>query len=194
MSGASRATVLVGGGVRSGKSRFAVARALELGERRVFVATAQAGDAEMRDRIARHRKERGSTFRTVEEAFEVPELLMQVDDADVVLVDCITLWLSNLLVDGRSEASIERSVGELVDALGHCSAHVVLVTNEVGMGIVPESSMGRAFRDIAGLAHQRLAAASSEIYLAALGTVLRLRPSPLGLVHPAGPDDSVRAV
>jgi len=173
--------VLIGGGARSGKSRFALARARALGARRVFVATAQSLDGEMDARIALHRATRGDDFRTLEEPLELPRLLATIDDADVVLVDCLTLWLSNLLLRGDGEAAILARVDELVAAVAARRCHAIVVTNEVGMGIVPENALARAFRDVAGLAHQRLADAADEIHVAILGTVLRLKPAPLAV-------------
>ena len=181
--------VLVGGGARSGKSRFALARALELargGGRCLFVATAEASDDEMRARIARHREERGARLRTIEAPFELPAVLDAAGDVDVVLVDCLTLWLSNLLVRGATAAEASRHVDELGAALARRRAPVVIVTNEVGMGLVPETPLGRLFRDVAGLAHQRLAREADEVHVAVLGLVLRLRPAPI-TVHGAGP-------
>jgi len=177
----------VGGGARSGKSRFALARARQLGERRVFVATGQALDAEMADRIAAHVRTRGDDFRTVEEPLDLPGVLASpaIDGADVVVVDCLTLWLSNLLVRGDDEAHIAARVDALCAVLERRRCHALLVTNEVGLGIVPESPLGRLFRDVAGRAHQLLAAAADEIYFAVLGTMLRLRPEPLAMVPPA---------
>lgn len=170
---------LVGGGVRSGKSRFALELALERGERRVFVATAQAFDDEMAERIARHQAERAASFDTVEAPTDLVAALRGLpNEVEVVLVDCLTLWLSNLLIRGNTEAQIDASVVELSELLAQPRFHAVLVTNEVGMGIVPESRLGRVFRDVAGRAHQRLATVADEIYFAVLGTVLRVRPSP----------------
>ena len=171
--------VLIGGGARSGKSSFALERARALGARRVFLATAQALDGEMDERIAAHRGSRGADFRTVEEPIEVPGALVRLRDADVVVVDCLTLWIANLLLRGDSQAAILARVDELVAAVSDASFHSVLVTNEVGMGIVPENALARAFRDVTGLAHQRLARVADEIHLAILGLVLRVRPEPI---------------
>lgn len=173
--------ILVGGGARSGKSAFALARAQALGARRVFVATAAADDDEMRARIARHAAERGDAFVTVEAPREVAAAV-RAADADVVLVDCLTLWLSNLLCAGATEPDAAAAVDELVAATGAAQADVVVVTNEVGLGIVPAAPLARAFRDVAGRAHQRLARDAAEIYLAALGIVLRIRPAPVAEV------------
>src|SRR5262245_50814872 len=105
--------ILIGGGVRSGKSAFALARAAQLGRRRAFVATAQGLDAEMQERIAQHRAQRGAAFETIDTPFELPATLQALAGVDVVVVDCLTLWLSNLLVRGDREADILNAVDEL---------------------------------------------------------------------------------
>jgi adenosylcobinamide kinase/adenosylcobinamide-phosphate guanylyltransferase len=174
--------ILVGGGARSGKSRFAFGRALALGARGVFVATAEESDDEMRARIARHREERGGRLRTIEAPLELPRALDEVRDEDFILVDCLTLWLSNLVVGGATADEALRRVDELRGVLSRRRRPIVLVTNEVGMGLVPETPLGRLFRDVAGLAHQRLARDADELYLCTLGTVLRLRPGPVDAV------------
>jgi len=168
--------ILVGGGARSGKSAFALALARSLGPRRAFVATAEARDLEMRERIARHREERGAEFSTVEEPLELARAVSALRGVDVAVIDCLTLWLSNLLLRGERPEEIAASVEGLLAALATAP---ILVTNEVGMGVVPESALGRAFRDVAGRAHQVLAARADRLYLAVLGTVLRIRPGPI---------------
>lgn len=182
---------LVGGGVRSGKSAFALGLARTHGERRGFIATAQAFDDEMRQRIVAHRDERGGAFDTVEAPIDLPGALRALADRDVVLIDCLTLWLSNLLLAGHSEAESLARVDEVLAGIESMRAHCILVTNEVGMGIVPESALGRRFRDLAGRAHQRIAHRADRIYLAALGCVLRLRPGPAELVSPGGDPTAV---
>lgn len=187
----TRRLVLVGGGVRSGKSAFALARARRLPGPRVFLATAEPLDDEMAARIARHRTERdrgggdGDAFVTVEAPRDLAEALARLGEAETVLVDCLTLWLSNLLVGGLTPAGVLERVDELAVVLARRRVHAIVVSNEVGLGIVPETPLGRAFRDVAGIAHQRLAAISDEVYFAALGTVLRLRPGPVAAVGPA---------
>jgi adenosylcobinamide kinase/adenosylcobinamide-phosphate guanylyltransferase len=183
--------VLVGGGARSGKSRFALDRALALGARGphgacLFVATAEESDDEMSARIARHREERGGRIRTFEAPLELPAAIDAADHHDVVLVDCLTLWLSNLLVRGATEDEALRRVDELRAAIARRRVPVVLVTNEVGLGLVPQTPLGRLFRDLAGLAHQRLAHDADEIDVAVLGLMLRLRPGPVALVDGGG--------
>jgi adenosylcobinamide kinase/adenosylcobinamide-phosphate guanylyltransferase len=175
--------VLVGGGARSGKSRFGLRRALELGRQGIFVATAEAFDDEMRARIARHREERDGRLRTVEAPLDLAGTLAAAFDADpaceVVLVDCLTLWLSNLLVKGSTSDEALQRVEDLRAVLARRRVPVVLVTNEVGMGLVPETPLGRDFRDVAGLAHQRLARDADEVHVGVLGLMLRLRPGPV---------------
>lgn len=178
--------IVVGGGVRSGKSAFALQLARGLGSRRTFVATAQAFDDEMRTRIDAHVIERGREFTTIEETVDLVSVLDRVA-TDVVVVDCLTLWLSNLLLaepQPRADV-IEREIERLAGALSRRRCHVILVTNEVGMGVVPESALGRLFRDLAGRTHQRVCASADEIYFAALGCMLRLRPDPIALVSGA---------
>jgi len=174
--------ILIGGGARSGKSRFALERAQALGERRLFIATAEPSDGEMRDRIARHRAERGAVFDTLEEPRALAEALAADRDHDVIVVDCLTIWISNLLVGGAPADAVEGRVAALMAALAARRSHVVIVSNEVGMGLVPDTPLGRVFRDLTGRAHQRLAAVADELYLAAMGVLLRLRPGPVDVV------------
>ena len=171
--------ILIGGGARSGKSAFAVRYARLLHAERVFVATAQAFDEEMRDRIARHREERGTEFRTLEEPLELASALARAPSDALVLVDCLTLWLSNLLLANRPEDQILAAVDEVARVARARGGPTVLVTNEVGMGLVPDNPLGRAFRDVTGHAHQRLSAVADELYVAIMGVVLRLSPGPL---------------
>jgi adenosylcobinamide kinase/adenosylcobinamide-phosphate guanylyltransferase len=171
--------IVVGGGVRSGKSRFALERARALGPRRVLVATAEVLDDEMRERIAHHRRERGAEFRTIEAPRGVVAATADITDADVVVVDCLTMWLSNLLLANASASHVESEVERWLAVVEAAPFATVAVTNEVGMGVVPESALGRLFRDVQGRCNQQLSGRASELYFAALGTVLRLRPAPI---------------
>lgn len=175
--------ILVGGGARSGKSTFALNWAKARGQRRLFVATAQAYDGEMEQRIRRHRLERGDSFETLECPLEIPDAL-QSSSADVILIDCLTLWISNLLGTDASNDDILERVDQLIAAAMQSRADVIVVTNEVGMGLVSEYELGRRFQDLTGFAHQRLAAVAAEIYLAALGCVLRIKPDPIAMASP----------
>jgi adenosylcobinamide kinase / adenosylcobinamide-phosphate guanylyltransferase len=161
--------ILITGGARSGKSKYAEQRIVELGGRRLYVATAEAKDEEMAQRIIEHRKRRGNQWAVVEEPVELIEaLLARRGQTDCALVDCLTLWLSNLLIrhDGKY---VEEKLEQLLDALPRLDFHVVFVTNEVGWGIVPDNSLARQFRDLAGWANQRIAAAASEVILTVAG-------------------------
>lgn len=171
--------IFVGGGACSGKSDFALAVARRLGNRRLFVATAQAGDEEMQRRIRSHQESRGADFQTVEVPLGVAEVLRGVSEHDVIVLDCLTLWLANLLLQGAEAAAVLQRVEELADVLARRQVHAVVVTNEVGLGLVPETPLGRTFREITGLAHQRLAALADEVYFGVLGVMLRLKPAPV---------------
>jgi adenosylcobinamide kinase/adenosylcobinamide-phosphate guanylyltransferase len=174
--------IVIGGGARSGKSRFALARARGLGARRAFVATAEALDAEMTERIRRHREDRGPGFEVIEEAIDLASALASAyQSADVVVVDCLTLWVSNLLVRGANDDELAGTIAHLVRVLRRRPIPVVLVSNEVGMGLVPDSALGRRFRDEVGALHQRLAAEADELYVGVMGQLLRLRPGPVAL-------------
>lgn len=165
--------LLVIGGARSGKSRYAQQRAEATGLRRIFIATAQAFDAEMRDRIDRHRDDRGPDWKTVECPLALAEAVTAHAARDaVLLVDCLTLWTSNLIL---SDADCFAATTRLVAALDRARGQVILVTNEVGLGIVPDNALARRFRDEAGIVNQRVAAAVPEVQLLTAGIALRLK-------------------
>jgi adenosylcobinamide kinase / adenosylcobinamide-phosphate guanylyltransferase len=165
--------VLVTGGARSGKSRFAITRAESLGSPRVFLATAEARDDEMTRRIASHRAERGRRWQTVEEPLAIAAVL-QRQRRGVVLIDCLTLWLANQMGECPS-TNVAPAVDELVEALVSRRSAVVAVTNEVGLGIVPENALARAFRDATGFLNQRVAAIADEVFLLVAGQPLRVK-------------------
>lgn len=163
---------LVLGGARSGKSRYAEGLIAAAGGKPVYIATAQALDEEMRRRIAQHRKRRDKSWTTVEAPLELAHALGAVSPGGPVLVDCLTLWLSNLLLAKRDLAG---ECDVLIDALEQCAAPVVAVSNEVGQGIVPETVLGRAFRDAQGILNQRVAALADRVVLMAAGLPLVLK-------------------
>lgn len=161
--------ILITGGARSGKSKYAEQRAGEMGDRRLYIATAEVKDEEMEQRIAEHKKRRGNAWATVEEPVELSSaLLAQRGRTDCVLVDCLTIWLSNLLLH-RDAKFAEEKVETLVETLPRLDFHVVLVTNEVGWGIVPDNPLARQFRDLAGWVNQRMAAIATEVILTVAG-------------------------
>ncbi|SMC82067.1 bifunctional adenosylcobinamide kinase/adenosylcobinamide-phosphate guanylyltransferase [Rhizobium sp. RU36D] len=173
MSSLISRAVLVLGGARSGKSRFAEELCGQSGLERHYVATGRAWDDEMRDRIAQHRLDRGDGWMTHEEPVQLADILRRIDAPDrVVLVDCLTLWVTNLMLD---EADIPARCAELTALLPTLSARVVFVSNEVGLGIVPENRMARDFRDHAGRLHQMVAAVAAEVYFVAAGLPLKMK-------------------
>lgn len=164
---------LVLGGARSGKSAFAERLVLSATRTPVYVATAEAWDDEMRDRIARHRVARGgSGWATVEAPRDVAGVLADVAPDEAVLVDCATLWLTNHLL---AEADLDRETEALLDAVASCAAPVVIVSNEVGWSIVPENALARAFRDAQGRLNQRLAAQAGLVVAVMAGLPLVLK-------------------
>lgn len=166
---------LVLGGARSGKSGFAqrAAERVARGGRTVMIATAQAFDDEMAERIARHQADRGESWATVEAPLELAAAIAALPSDAIAVVDCLTLWLSNQMLSGQN---VEARSTELIEAVGACRAHLWLVSNEVGLGIVPETALGRRFRDEAGRLNQRLAATAHEVYFIAAGLALRMKP------------------
>ena len=166
------ASVLILGGARSGKSRFAVDSQRHV-DRVTFLATAQAHDADMAARIARHRAERPAHWRTVEEPYDlVPRLRACGAEADALVVDCLTLWVSNLMLRGDADDWIVKQAEELAAMLSLREADVTLVSNEVGEGVHPPTAEGRRFRDLLGAVNQRVAAAADRVILMVAGLPL----------------------
>lgn len=173
-SAAAPSSLLVLGGARSGKSRYAQHRAETSGKSPVLIATAAGHDSEMRERIARHKAERGAHWRVLEEEIDVAGALKRETAEDrIVLVDCLTLWLSNLLM---YEKDVELAGETLARGLGALAGPVILVSNEVGLGIVPENALARHFRDAQGWLNQRLAASCETVVFIAAGLPLQLKP------------------
>jgi adenosylcobinamide kinase / adenosylcobinamide-phosphate guanylyltransferase len=180
--------VLVTGGARSGKSSFAERYAATLAGEGIYIATAQAYDREMEARIALHRQQRAErdiVWSTREEPLALAELLQSEGAGDggsstrVILVDCLTLWLSNWLLRLEQEidveAQLEVKIDELVKVFSEVERPVVLVTNEVGYGLVPEYKLGRQFRDLSGRMNQRLAAVADQVFLVTSGIPMELK-------------------
>jgi adenosylcobinamide kinase/adenosylcobinamide-phosphate guanylyltransferase len=163
---------LVLGGAASGKSAFAEGLVGASGRRRVYIATAQALDAEMAAKIAAHRAARGPDWRTIEAPLDPAAALATVAADEVALIDCATLWLSNLMLGGDDVTAAE---ARLVQALAHCPAPVVVVSNEVGQGLVPETALGRAFRNAQGGLNRRLAARADLVVAVIAGLPLVLK-------------------
>lgn len=172
---------LVIGGARSGKSRCAQSLCAE-GARVTYIATARIEDDEMRARIARHRKDRPAGWLTVEEPLAIADAVrVHAPEMDFILLDCLTIWLSNFSWERRhcSAEELERVASEEIACLLAASAcsHLVVVTNEVGNGIVPESAVGRSFRDLQGLVNQQMARAADFVYLTVAGIPVPIKPA-----------------
>lgn len=169
---------LVLGGARSGKSRLAQALAETRWPRPCYLATAEIRDDEMRERIALHRRKRGPQWRCVEAPLEiVPVLQAPPGDTDGLLLDCATLWLSNVLL-GEGTNAVARRRNELLDALRTAPLPTIIVSNEVGMGVVPDTPLGREFRDLQGWLNQDLAAAADAVAVVIAGLPLVLKGNP----------------
>jgi adenosylcobinamide kinase/adenosylcobinamide-phosphate guanylyltransferase len=166
--------VLVLGGARSGKTGFAEKLAMRAGDRPLYLATAQALDEEMQERVKLHQQQRHKRFATIEEPISLASALEAAADTyDVILVDCLTLWITNLLAANRNVAA---AVDELAAVLPRIrNSTVILVSNEVGLGIVPDNPLARTFRDLAGAAHQRLAEICTDVHFVIAGLPMTLK-------------------
>ena len=185
----SRKCVLVIGGAGSGKSRFAQELASKLGEAVLFVATAEAGDEEMRQRIERHKKARSAAWRTLEATSHLGSRIGEkIGGAQVVIVDCITLLVSNIFSQYSDqsgeqinaplvEQGLIAEVGELIECTSRLDASFIIVSNEVGLGLVPANRMGRLYRDLLAKANQMLAQTADEVYLMVAGLPLKIKPA-----------------
>ncbi len=179
---------LIIGGARSGKSRFALELALKLGKTVLFVATGAAGDEEMQHRIEEHQKTRPADWSTLEITTHVGRQIEQkIGRAQVVIVDCITLLVSNIFNQYSNQASeqidaplieekVTNEVNELVECINQVDASFIMVTNEVGMGLVPTNRVGRLYRDLLGKINQLLAQQADEVYLMVAGIPVRIKP------------------
>lgn len=164
------------GGARSGKSQFALESAKKAGKSVLFVATAIPFDEEMRRRIRLHRKNRPSHWKTAEAPKGLCALLKKIPKKiDLVIIDCITIYISNLLLENKPDSFIEKEVISILNTLKKSSLNCIIVSNEVGMGIVPENALARKFRDLAGKINQLIANASQEAYFIISGVPLKLK-------------------
>jgi adenosylcobinamide kinase/adenosylcobinamide-phosphate guanylyltransferase len=169
--------IFVLGGARSGKSVFAENLALGFNEKNsskcIYLATSQIWDDEMRARVDLHKERRSAQWETIETPLELPKALLEYSDKGCpILVDCLTLWLTNLMMEERD---INAAGDALVNAISSISAPIIFVSNEVGQGIVPDNKMARDFRDHAGILHQKLAAVVDEVYFITAGLPTKLK-------------------
>lgn len=174
---------LITGGARSGKSRFAQEMALKAGGKVLFVATAEAGDEEMSKRIAAHKKARPADWKTLEATTNLgKQITRNIGGARTVVIDCITLLVSNIFQrhsqanDKETEKGVAAEIEELINCIKNLDAHFIIVTNEVGLGLVPENRLGRLYRDRLGQANQRLAEAANEVIMMVAGLPVRIKP------------------
>jgi adenosylcobinamide kinase / adenosylcobinamide-phosphate guanylyltransferase len=172
---------LVLGGCKSGKSRYAQALAERLSnDKRVYLATCVPLDEEMNDRVRKHKEDRDGTWITVEEPMEIPECIRKEgENAGVILLDCVTLWLTNLFLTDMGLKALHDKVDDLIKMLDACSCPVVIVSNEVGWGIVPENGTARSFRDLAGLVNQQIAGSVDRVVMTVAGLPMTLKGNPL---------------
>ncbi len=169
-------TIFITGGARSGKSRLAERLAEGFGEPLCYIATGEARDGEMAERIDRHRQRRGTAWQTVEEPLQLVDAIREMDGrCQAILVDCITLWITNLLFHYDACESVLAEVRTLAGLLPTLRTPLILVSNEVGMGIVPENALARSFRDLAGHTNQILAEAAEEAYVTISGIPMKLK-------------------
>ena len=167
--------VFITGGARSGKSTLAVELARKRRGPVVFVASCEPADIEMRERVRKHRRDRPAAWKTIEEPVDLAGAVRSASSAGVVIVDCLTLWVSNLMARRMKEPEILRLTADLTDAARKGKASVIIVSNEVGWGIVPTNKTARLFRDIAGRVHQAVARESDEVYLTVAGLPVKIK-------------------
>lgn len=171
--------ILVLGGCRSGKSAHALQLAESMGPRRIFVATCVPHDTEMQQRVDHHRQERGDSWTTREVPLDLAGTIRNSgSSADVMLIDCLTLWLSNLLMENDKEKRLRKSIQDLAEAVRSAPRGVILVSNEVGAGIVPENRLARHYRDLAGWTNQAMAAVCDRVVWTVAGIPVTVKPSP----------------
>ncbi|WP_406720808.1 bifunctional adenosylcobinamide kinase/adenosylcobinamide-phosphate guanylyltransferase [Thioclava litoralis] len=165
--------ILMTGGARSGKSRLAEEQAQRLGSPAIYIATARIWDDETQERVDEHRARRVTGWRDIEAPIDLARALRETDGTAPRLVDCLTMWLTNLMMEDRDLA---QELDTLLATLSRLTSPVVFVTNEVGMGIVPENALARRFRDAQGHVNQKIAALADEVYLVTCGYALKVKP------------------
>jgi adenosylcobinamide kinase/adenosylcobinamide-phosphate guanylyltransferase len=168
--------IFVTGGCRSGKSQFALDYANRRFQKKLYLATCEALDEEMVRRIEHHQLRRGSDWQTVEEPIEIAEAIKQHEnDVEVILLDCLTLWLSNLLMRKKDDREIMNELSRLVDTVSQGQTSFVFVSNEVGMGLVPTEPLGRRFRDLSGMTNQKIAEVAQMVVFMVSGIPIFLK-------------------
>ena len=168
-------TILITGGARSGKSVFAEKRTKQLGSSLIYIATSEVIDSEMKKRVEEHQARRGSEWQTFHAPINLTEALVETDGKGPCLVDCVTFWLNNLIFH---DEDIDAATKELITVLNERSDPVVLVTNEIGSGIIPENALARRFLDEAGRLNQTISQIADEVYVSISGIPLQIKPDP----------------
>jgi len=168
--------IFITGGVRSGKSKYATTLAKNRASEVIFLATAIAKDEEMKKRIEEHKKSRPDRWRTIEETKDISSILLDIQPpCELVIIDCLTFFVSNLLLEGVNEETILQEIKKIVDTMLQVDYTIIVVSNEVGGGIVPDNELGRKFRDIIGMANQIVAESAHEVYLIVSGIPVKLK-------------------
>jgi adenosylcobinamide kinase/adenosylcobinamide-phosphate guanylyltransferase len=167
--------IFITGSVRSGKSNFAVKFAKSSKKKVVFLATCRPLDDEMKKRVKKHRKTRPKTWKTIEEHMDIASIIKKLEKNEIILIDCLTLWISNLLLSRFSEREIFKKIKEFIMTVKEANCSIIMVSNEVGWGIVPDNKLSRLFRDIAGTLHQKIAKVCDEVYLTVAGIPIEIK-------------------
>lgn len=160
------------GGTRSGKSEYAESIANASGCELIYIATASAGDSEMSERIKKHKERRGKNWQTIEEEIDISVIIKQSSNQKLILIDCLTLWISNLL---HYNLDIEVETEKLLNALKTTKSDIILVSNEVGQGIIPDNALARKFVDEAGILHQKIAKIAHEVFFVTAGIPTKIK-------------------
>ncbi len=177
--------IFITGGARSGKSKFAEELVASIGRKIIYLATAEAWDREMEERISKHQQRRPADWMTIEEPIKVKEILVTYQEEYTILFDCLTMFLSNLYFKFETNQNTEKipnmvqqEIEDLAKIISASKANLVVVSNEVGWGIVPDNQLSRSFRDLAGIANQFIAGISDEVYLVASGIPVKIKGAP----------------
>jgi adenosylcobinamide kinase / adenosylcobinamide-phosphate guanylyltransferase len=171
-----RKNIFIYGGVRSGKSSYAVNYATSYGKKVTLLATTIYPDDEMKDRIEKHQKSRPADWNIIEEGINVQTVIGSINDPDhIVLLDCLGVWISNLLLTDFDDNKIEEEINKLVETIEKINYTLLIVSNEVGSGVVPPYLLGRRFRDLLGLANQRIAKTADEVILMNVGIPMKIK-------------------
>jgi len=167
--------IFITGPVRSGKSNFAVNLAKKSKKKIIFIATCKPVDTEMKERIKKHQQQRPKEWITIEEEIDLGSVLRKISKDKLIIIDCITLWVSNLFFHNFNEKEILKIVNDLISIIKRKGLSVIIVSNEVGWGIIPNNKIARNFRDIMGIIHQKISESSNEIYLLVSGIPIKLK-------------------